>query len=223
MMSTKDALRIEIARRKRAEKALRETDALLKDCQRLANVGHFEHNLINDRITWSDQIARIFGRHPPKGTLDQAALQHLIHPGDLKVQRQALNDARQGSRPYDVEYRIVRPDGEIRLVHVRSEVEFNRSGRPVRLFGTVQDITERKQAEELRARHHRLTPREREVMALVVRGALNKQIAAQLGTAEITVKVQRKNAMKKMQAGSLAELVRFSEILRAAEGHHTKV
>lgn len=71
---------------------------------------------------------------------------------------------------------------------------------------------------ELRARYDLLTPRERQVMALVVSGLLNKQTAAQLGTAEITVKVQRARVMKKMKAASITDLVRMAEKLRILSG-----
>ena len=64
---------------------------------------------------------------------------------------------------------------------------------------------------ELRGRYERLTPREREVMGLVVTGLLNKQIAAELGTSEVTVKLHRHQVMHKMQASSLAELVRMAQ------------
>jgi FixJ family two-component response regulator len=72
---------------------------------------------------------------------------------------------------------------------------------------------QRAKSEELRCRYRSLTPREREVMALVVAGLLNKQIAAELGTSEASVKVHRQHVMEKMGAGSLAALVRMADRL----------
>ena len=97
--------------------------------------------------------------------------------------------------------------------------------QPKDLMGAIRRAVERDRRasssratrRELQTRYEALTPREREVMALVVRGLLNKQVAAELGISEKTVKVHRGRAMEKMQVESLAELVRLAEVV---EDHH---
>lgn len=140
---------------------LKESEARLKEAERLANIGYWERDVLADRITWSDETYRIFGLKTPNGVITQAKLQERIHPEDRPLQRKMLAEALQEGRPYDVEYRILRPTGEVRFIHVRDELVRDESGRTVRMFGTVQDITERKQAEIL------LHAREQEIRAIV--------------------------------------------------------
>jgi PAS domain S-box-containing protein len=129
-------------------RTLRESERRLEEAQRLTHVGYWERDPETDLITWSDETYRIFGLQPQARTLNLAQLPDLIHPEDQQIMVQAVAEALRGGRRYDVEYRVVRPDGEVRVVHSQGDVIRDESGRPRRMFGTVQDITERKRAEE---------------------------------------------------------------------------
>ncbi len=134
--------------RRRAEEALRQNERRLNQAQRIAHVGHWEHDLEAGRVTASDEAYRIFGSPPQESLQTWAVWQEPLHPDDLGVRTAAIERVlREGGR-YEAEYRVVRPDGGARVVHSRGEVERDAGGRPRRLFGIVQDVTERKRAEE---------------------------------------------------------------------------
>src|SRR5258707_2168691 len=139
---------VDITERIEAEAALRESEAKLKQAQQLAHIGYWERDLIADRITWSKETGRILGLESFRGVPNQAQLRQFIHPDDRQHHQQVLDEALQGNRLFDVEFRFVRPDGNIRFVHVRDEIVRDQSGKPIRMFGAVQDITGRKRAEE---------------------------------------------------------------------------
>ena len=127
---------------------LQESKARLEEAQRVAHVGYWIWNLETDRVTWSDETYRIFGLTPQEGPIDLVTVRELIHPDDREsVFRTAEDAVLSGVRP-DSEHRVVRPDGEVRIVHSLGDLKRDASGRPYEMFGTVQDITDRKRAEE---------------------------------------------------------------------------
>jgi PAS domain S-box-containing protein len=141
--------------RKRAEEALRtlsrdlqESKAKLEEAQRVAHLGYWEWHLATGRVKWAEETYRIYGLQPQEHPIELAEIREMIHPEDREaVFRTAEEALRGGVRP-EVEHRIVRPTGEVRIVHSQGDVKRDRSGRPYQMFGTVQDITERKRAEE---------------------------------------------------------------------------
>jgi len=127
---------------------LRESEGRLGEAQQIAHVGHWEHDLDTDRFNWSEETYRIFGLRPHEIKITFGVLKDLVHPEDWERTTQARMNAVCGSQPYDVEYRVLRPNGELRIVHSRGDVTRDELGHPRRIFGTVQDVTERKRAEE---------------------------------------------------------------------------
>jgi PAS domain S-box-containing protein len=127
---------------------LQESKARLEEAQRVAHVGYWVWDLQTNRVIWSDETYRIFGLTPQEGLIDLAILREMIHPEDRESMfRKAEESLLSGVRA-DAEHRIVRPSGEVRTVHSRADAKRDASGRPYEMFGTVQDITERKRAEQ---------------------------------------------------------------------------
>ena len=131
---------------------LRQSEARLEAAQRIAHVGHWERDLETNRGTWSDETYRIFGLAPQHGPIDFTRLQALIHPDDRDMVVRAAAEADRGGARYNVEYRVMRPNGDVHIVHSQGDVATDAAGIPCRIFGTIQDITERKRAEAERQR-----------------------------------------------------------------------
>jgi len=127
---------------------LQESKARLEEAQRIAQVGHYYWNLIENRVIWSDELYRIYGLSPQKDPIDMAICREMIHPEDREFVFRTAEEALHSEARPDIEHRVVRPDGEVRTVHALGTVKRDASGRPYEMFGTVQDITERKRAEE---------------------------------------------------------------------------
>ena len=137
----------DITKEVQAEKALRESEELHKEAQRVAHIGHWELYPEIGTPVWSDEIFRIFGLNPQEHEPSFTDHETHSHPDDWPLLNKAVTLASTEGTPFDIIFRIVRPDGEIRWMHSIGTTSKNEKGKVVKLFGTAQDITDRKQAE----------------------------------------------------------------------------
>ncbi len=129
---------------------LREEHDNLERAQKIAHIGNWVSDVRSGRISWSDEIYAIFGRSPSGYTPTHEHFMEAVHPEDRERVEKAVSHSFRTGEPYEIEHRIVRPDGEVRHVLERGIMEMDGPGRPRRMIGTVQDVTELRKLEETR-------------------------------------------------------------------------
>lgn len=139
----------DVSQRKKAEEELRRSEARLAAAQAIAHLGDWSWDIINDELTWSAEMFRIYGVSPQEFDLKPDSVAKLIHPDDLWVGVKSSRDLLAGKLVDPYEYRVIRPDGHERMVQVLGgAVERDEAGLPLRVSGVVLDVTEHKKAEE---------------------------------------------------------------------------
>ncbi len=126
---------------------LRRSGETLEAAQRIARLGNWEWDLTTGKMTWSEETFRLIGFTSAGPDPSFHDLLARVHPEDMTRVVRALEAALRGESAFDLDHRIVRPDGALRHLHSQAEITWDAKGQPARLSGTLQDITERKRAE----------------------------------------------------------------------------
>lgn len=179
---TNARLTAEIEERTRAEEALRHTQLVLTNAQRVGHVGSWEANLATRRSHWSDEFYRILGLEPGKVTPSIKTGLSLIHPEDRDEAQAAFERLLDDGTEFKATLRIVWPDGSIRHILSHAGIIRNEHHRPLLLVGSAADITEQKQAEEtlrqLAVHQERIKEEERKRIAREIHDEMGQNLLA---------------------------------------------
>jgi PAS domain S-box-containing protein len=132
-----------LAERSRAEKELAEAQAL-------ARIGNWSWDIGTGAVSWSDELYRLFGLEPQSRHFDFEGYLGLVHPGDRELARSVIERAYASGEPFSFDHRVLLADGSVRWLHGGGQMSYDAGGDPARMSGTAQDITERKQIDQLR-------------------------------------------------------------------------
>lgn len=138
----------DITKRKQAEEELQKSQFNLNNAQHMAHMGSWEWDMKTNTVNFSDELFRIFGLSAETSLINADSLLEYIHPDDKEFYLSNLENSSLKGESVPFEYRIVRSDGEVRNLHASGHVIYDGNHKPVKGIGVVQDITERKQAEE---------------------------------------------------------------------------
>jgi PAS domain S-box-containing protein len=133
---------------KNIEAALKKSETLHREAQRVAKIGHWELDSPSGAPVWSEEIFRIFGLDPIKDAPSFAEHKHIIHSQDWPMLEKSISNLSTDGTSFDIQFRILRPDGQIGWMHALGSAEKDNDGNVLNMFGIAQDISERKQFEE---------------------------------------------------------------------------
>jgi PAS domain S-box-containing protein len=139
-----------LAERSEAQRQLAAAHASLAEAQEVAEVGSWEWDIGANRVTWSDELYRLWGLEPQSVKMTYKRYLDSVHPADREQARAVIERALESRAPFDLDHRVVLPDGSMRWIHGAGRVIVDGSGAPSRMVGTAQDITERKRIDDLR-------------------------------------------------------------------------
>ena len=142
------AVNKDITELKQTEKTLRQSENYLKEAQIIAKLSYWTLDPETEEVTGSDELFRIFGLARTEATLAKFA--EVVHPEDREYDLYHIQRGIEHGIPWDIEHRLLLKDGVVKYVHAKGEAVTNKSGKVIHLIGTVQDITERKETEEIK-------------------------------------------------------------------------
>jgi PAS domain S-box-containing protein len=231
----------DITERRQIEEEVEQSRARLAEAERVARMGSWEWDIPSARLTCSEGLFAIYGT-PPQVYEDYAPSNTgAVHPDDRDRVERVMREAVEFGAPVDYEYRIIRPDGRVRRIHSRAELTADSNGNPLRLTGTVQDVTEVRAAAEVlhqtasdlgrraaelnsfpdRSRSDDLdrilTSRQAEILALVAEGLNNAEIASRIYLTESTVKWHVRKILRALGVANRAQAV--ARYLSMPSGH----
>jgi two-component system cell cycle sensor histidine kinase/response regulator CckA len=142
---------LDMTERYEAQADLAANEAKLAEAQQIAHLGSWEWEIAADRVTWSDELYRIYGVNPEDGVSgfgSYGSYLEKVHPDDRARVARVIETALTERRPWSIDYRIVRPGGDLRMIQARGEIVLDEEGRPAIVHGTCQDVTDNRRVED---------------------------------------------------------------------------